>query len=159
MMLRVERDLGLLDILKIFADVCLLSVPLLLATHLIVRGSRGPEAEGSRGTGSAGTEQLLSSLKPERRGQLLALASEDHYVRIFTSAGSQLMHTRLVDAIAAAGEHNGCRVHRSWWVATGAVRSTSREGDRTIIELLDGTRVPVSRSYVLAARQAGLISA
>ena len=89
---------------------------------------------------------------------MLALESEDHYVRVRTTAGDELLHMRFGDALDRLPANLGSRVHRGWWVARGAVRSQRRDGDRVMIELLDGTEVPVSRSYAIAARQAGLIA-
>ena len=158
MLLRVERDLGPLDILAIFADVALLSVPLLLSTHLLIRPSVRNKTAQTMGAGAT-TDWLMSKVRPDRRGPLLALESDDHYVRVRTTAGEDLVHMRFGDAVAQLGSDAGRQVHRSWWVAMGAVRSQRREGDRVIIQLLDGTEVPVSRSYAIAAREAGLIGA
>ena len=159
MLLRVERDLGLIDVVQIFGDVALLSVPLLLATQLVIRRDAPTvdAAEPGADEGS-GTDWLLAKVRPERRGRLLALESDDHYVRVRTTSGDELLHMRFGDAVARLGPERGCRVHRSWWVASGAVRAQKREGDRIIVELLDGTEVPVSRSYAVAAREAGLIT-
>ena len=154
MLLRVERDLGLTDIVMIYGDVALLSVPLLLATHLLLRTPHTPPPQA---LSEEGIDWLLARLKPDRRGQLLALESEDHYVRVRTSAGDELLHMRFGDAVARLPAQLGSRVHRSWWVARDAVRSQRRDGDRILIQLLDGTEVPVSRSYAIAAREAGLI--
>lgn len=157
MWLRVERDLSFIDILQILGDVCLLSVPLLAVTHLVIR-SRASTHQIRVDTPDD-TDWLISRLPPQRRGRLLALESEDHYVRVRTSRGDELLHMRFGDAVSRLPPDIGSRVHRSWWVARDAVRSERREGDRIVIELLDGTQVPVSRSYIVSARAAGLITA
>ena len=54
MLLRVERDLSLVDVVKILGDVCLLSVPLLIATHLLVRSNEPPMRKSSKTKGSIG---------------------------------------------------------------------------------------------------------
>ena len=153
MLLRVERDLGPIDIIAIYGDVALLSVPLLLATHLIP--ARGVIAAPRIDHGD--TDWLIAKIRPERRGRLLALESDDHYVRVRTTAGEELLHMRFVDAVVRLGPQSGRQVHRSWWVATGAVQSQYKDGDRIILRLLDGTEVPVSRSYAVGAREAGLV--
>ena len=59
---------------------------------------------------------------------LLALEMEDHYLRIHTALGSDLILLRLRDALAELGTARGRQVHRSWWVAEGAVASVERTG-------------------------------
>jgi DNA-binding LytR/AlgR family response regulator len=87
----------------------------------------------------------------------LALASEDHYLRVYTARGDTLVHHRF-DALAELGDA-GVRVHRSWWVARAAVTGSEREGERIVLLLSNGLRVPVSRTYLIPAREAGLIAA
>ena len=157
MLLRVERDLGPGDVLAIFGDVLLLAIPLLLITELV--GKRPVQADnGIAAPGLvAGDSWLMSKLRPDRRGDLWALEADDHFVRVRTSLGSELLHMRFGDAVSRLGPERGCQVHRRWWVSANAVAASRRDGDRVLIELPDGTEVPVSRSRLLSARQAGLL--
>lgn len=154
--LRVERDLGPLDLAAIYGDVALIAVPL---TLLIVglRRRRGPDRPPDR-TGPAGdgaaADRLLAALPPERRGAILALAAEDHYLRVITDRGEALILKRFGDALADVAALDGLRVHRSWWVSRSAVASVERDGERLMLVLRGGFRVPVSRSYALAVREA-----
>ncbi len=100
---------------------------------------------------------ILDRVPLDRRGALLALSVEDHYVRIHTTRGSHLVLMRLSDAIREVGTVPGLRVHRSHWVARAAVTSARRDGDRAILTLRDGREVPVSRANLPALRQAGLL--
>lgn len=62
---------------------------------------------------------------------------------------------RLADAIAETGGDTGMQVHRSHWVAYGAVEGLEREAGKTprlILVMSDGARVPVSRSHAAAVR-------
>ncbi len=86
---------------------------------------------------------------------VLALHAEEHYLRIHYSEGSELIHYRFGDAVAAMPEELGLQVHRSWWVAGDAVRSARRGARRWQLELVDDTPVPVSDSYVKAVRERG----
>lgn len=86
--------------------------------------------------------------------ELLALSAEDHYLRIITAAGSDLVLMRLSDALAELGESAGLQVHRSWWVAQGAVRALGRDKGRMTLTLNNGLEVPVSRTYAAAVRTA-----
>ena len=95
---------------------------------------------------------FLGRVRPERRGKLLALQSDGHYLRVHTSAGSDLVLYRLSDAIRELGAEEGAQVHRSWWVAGTAV---SGERHREVLKLVNGLEVPVSRSFRLVARERG----
>ena len=86
---------------------------------------------------------------------ILALQSEDHYVRIHTDRGSELILLRLTDAITEMGTTPGARTHRSWWVSKGAVASVRRDNGRTALMLTNGAEAPVSRGYASELREAG----
>ncbi len=94
---------------------------------------------------------------PARLGRdLLALEMEDHYVRAHTAEGSDLILMRLRDAIAELAGLDGMQVHRSHWVAAAAVAGVERKPDgKLVLVLRNGLRVPVSRSYAPAVREAG----
>ena len=59
-------------------------------------------------------------------GVKIALQGEDHYVRIHTALGSELVLMRLGDAIQELDGLEGERVHRSWWVARRAVDQANK---------------------------------
>lgn len=99
----------------------------------------------------------LSARLPEklRGGAILALEGEDHYVRVHTDKGSDLVLIRLGDAVSEMGATPGARAHRSWWVARAAVKSVRRDNGRVTLVLTTGTEVPVSRGYASELREAG----
>ena len=105
--------------------------------------------------------RILARLPLRLRGaRLLALEAEDHYLRVHTDAGSDLILLRLADAIAEADDLPGARCHRSWWVARDAVMAVNRTGGRIILDIAPMAaaatiKVPVSRSYVGELRAAG----
>ncbi len=88
-------------------------------------------------------------------GTLLALESEDHYLRLHTGAGSELILMRLRDAIGQLTDTPGLQVHRSFWVASLAVARIERRGAQAQLILSNGFKVPVSRTYMTALRDAG----
>ncbi len=93
-----------------------------------------------------------------RTAELYAIASEDHYLRVYTSLGSDLILMRLADAVRELSGADGLQVHRSWWVARSAINDEKRENGRSFLVLPDGTEVPVSRSYRAKAKEAGLVA-
>ncbi len=88
-------------------------------------------------------------------GNLYAISSEDHYLRIQTARGSDLILMRLADALQELEGFDGMQVHRSWWVARQGVDKITRDNGRITLSLRDGTSVPVSRTYAPKIRQAG----
>jgi DNA-binding LytR/AlgR family response regulator len=60
----------------------------------------------------------------------------------------------IADAAAIIDPRLGLRVHRSWWVAKDGVRSLESTSGRTIARLVDDRSVPISRTYLPAARAA-----
>lgn len=94
-------------------------------------------------------------IPPALGRDLLALEMEDHYLRIHTAVGSDLILLRLRDAMAELGPKHGRQVHRSWWVADGAVTTSERNGARVLLVLRNGLKVPVSKSFREPAKEMG----
>lgn len=100
---------------------------------------------------------LLQRLPLARRGALIRIEAQDHYLCVTTVAGSALILMRMADAEALLQGADGLRVHRSHWVKRAAVRGHSRQDGRDFLLMADGSAVPVSRNSRAAAVQAGLI--
>jgi len=100
---------------------------------------------------------LLDRLPLDKRGPLLSLSVQDHYVEIVTTRGREMLLMRLSDAIRETVPTPGLQVHRSHWVATGQVTAARRDGVRAVLTLADGRDIPVSRSNIAAVREAGLL--
>ena len=88
-----------------------------------------------------------------RGGELWAVEAEDHYLRLHTSKGQDLILMRLADAIDELEGLEGAQVHRSWWVARDAVTDARRGDGRAVLTLKDGSEVPVSRTYARQLRE------
>lgn len=91
---------------------------------------------------------LQRQLPPERRGELLYLKSELHYLLVVTSQGRSLILCNLKDAIAELPANSGFSPHRSYWVSTAAVQKLSRQGRQGQLLLHDGSKIPVSRTQM-----------
>ena len=107
--------------------------------------------------GGTAPPALLDRLPLDKRGALVSLSVEDHYVRVRTTRGEAMVLMRLGDAIREAAPVAGLRVHRSHWVARDAVRAVRREGDRAVLQMTAGGDIPASRSHIPALREAGLL--
>jgi DNA-binding LytR/AlgR family response regulator len=90
-----------------------------------------------------------------RGAAIRAVQAEDHYLRIHTDRGSDLILMRLSDALEELEGLEGAQTHRSWWVAKDAVRDIARGDGRATLTLDGGVTAPVSRRYARALREAG----
>ncbi len=117
-----------------------------------------------RNTLKAGEINAVETLPPPaflqrsshlRAEDVLALQAEEHYVRIYSRDGSELIHCRFGEAADEMPPNLGLQVHRSWWVADSAVRSAQRGSRRWQLNLVTDVAVPVSDSYVAAVRERG----
>ena len=120
-------------------------------------GATGPGATGQSATGKA--PRLRARLSRGFVGDILALESEDHYVRVHGSRQSELLLIRLRDAIVEMDGCPGVQTHRSWWVARDAVADTVATGRAREIRLINGLRVPVARDSVYRLQQSGFLPA
>ncbi|TCT35265.1 LytTR family DNA-binding domain-containing protein [Martelella mediterranea] len=102
------------------------------------------------------TPRLVARLPLQKRGRLLSVSVSDHYVDVVTSAGREMLLMRLKDAIDETAPVEGLRIHRSHWVALEAVAEVAREDGRIVVVTSAGARLPVSRTYLPALREAGL---
>lgn len=103
------------------------------------------------------TPPLLDRLPFDKRGPLVALSVEDHYVRVQTTLGDEMLLMRLADAIREVGHTTGAQVHRSHWAAFDQVAKASRLGDRAVLHMKTGIDVPVSRANLPKLKEAGLL--
>lgn len=121
---------------------------------------QGQEQQPEPQTGNA-TAQAVAAPRfllrvPTRLGRdLLCLQAEDHYVRVHTALGDDLVLHRFSDAVEELDGMPGLQVHRSWWIAEAAVADVIRRDRKTWLRLRNGLEVPVSRTYQAAVREAG----
>lgn len=113
---------------------------------------------GKPATPVAAPPKFLERLPLKLRGaEVWAVEAEDHYLRLHTSKGQDLILLRLADAVAELEGIEGMQVHRSWWVARDAITDARRGDGRATLTLRDGAEVPVSRTYAGQLREKGWI--
>ena len=100
---------------------------------------------------------LLDRLPYAKRGALIALSAQDHYVGVHTARGTEMLLMRMSDAIKEAGPTVGLQIHRSHWVAMDQIANVRRINDRAEVVLSTGETRPISRGYMAAVRDAGLL--
>ena len=117
--------------------------------------------EAKAATSDSSSDQLAAFMErlpvKFRTAELHAISSEDHYLRVHTSLGEEMILMRLADAVRELAGADGLQVHRSWWVARQGIQDEKRIDGRSFLVLPSGTEVPVSRSYRAKAKEAGLI--
>lgn len=136
------------------APVVLISAVMTALNYLVNRTP--PQTHAPAEPATAPPVRFLERLPGKLRGSdLYAVEAEDHYLRLHTSFGSDLILLRLADAVAELEGIEGAQTHRSWWVARSAVASAARSDGRATLTLKDGAVAPVSRTYAKALREAG----
>jgi hypothetical protein len=102
--------------------------------------------------------RLLARLSPGFQAPIIALQSEDHYVRVHGRKGSELILIRLRDAIVEMAGVPGEQVHRSWWIAREGVIATIRAGRGWSLRLVNGELAPIARESVYRLRRSGFLA-
>jgi hypothetical protein len=116
-----------------------------------------PRSEAQSQPGRPDACRLALRLAPRMGHDILALQAEDHYVRVFTAEGSDLILMRLSDAIDELDGKEGLRIHRSWWVARSAIQGMTAKGRQKLLRLSNGVDAPVARDVVAQVKTLGWI--
>ena len=91
------------------------------------------------------TRPLWRQALPRELGDdVIAVSSELQYLRVWTTRGSALILGALQE-VEDTESMAGMRIHRSWWVHAGHVRTVRRKADGLVCQLSDGREIPVSR--------------
>lgn len=155
---------GVVPLIKLWPLVAIIVVPVvllaqLLRAHLKSRFEPGPTDAQTADPASdipvpPGVigDRLPRALK---QSPLLPLQAEDHYVRVYTEAGSDLILLKFRDALAAVDALPGYRLHRSWWAARHAVRSARFRSGTGSVDITGDITAPLSRIYIDALRADG----
>lgn len=145
----------------LFAAVAAVQLLIVYATTVTARTTDGAEVRGLiparpgpevEAIPAAFPSALLSRLPPAVGSDIIALETEDHYLRVHAAGGSALILMRMADAVALLDPQLGAQVHRRWWVAQAAVAGLRTEGQKLSLRLIDNTVVPVGRTFAAATR-------
>ncbi|HET6970802.1 MAG TPA: LytTR family DNA-binding domain-containing protein [Phenylobacterium sp.] len=101
-------------------------------------------------------EAFRQRLSAKRRAAVLfAIEAEDHYLRVHTEAGDELITARFGDALKELAAAPGFQTHRSWWVAADAIDDVRWKKGRGEAHLKCGLVVPISRANAPPLKAAG----
>lgn len=102
------------------------------------------DREDSRAEESAWPE-YLAEVQESKRGEIIGLTADQHYLKIETTSGESHIRGSLTDAIASLHELPGLQIHRSHWVAQSQVKRLIETDGVLYCEMNTGSRYPVSR--------------
>ena len=105
-----------------------------------------PEAE-------AAFRRRLSARR--RTARLIAVQAEDHYLRVHTDAGEELITARFAEALQELAAAHGFQTHRSWWIAADAIETVQWRKGTGEARLAGGLAAPVSRTHAPSLKAAG----
>lgn len=149
-------------ILTLYGQVLLLlgaiSVPVYTLADLqeAAQSSQPADADADTDESSQGLSLFRARLSNPPDGEILCLEMQDHYLKVHTATGTEMILCRMEDA-ARELQGLGQRVHRSWWVADAARHEVTRDGQKLVVRLSNGVQVPVGRTYRASLKAAGWI--
>lgn len=111
----------------------------------------------SRRAPSQPMPRLMRRLPTNFDGNIIRLNVNDHQVTVVTTDGDYSIRLRFGDAIEEMDPVDGFCTHRSHWVVKQAVSGWEKEKGKTYLRLVNGDRVPVSRTYRPELEEAGLL--
>lgn len=115
---------------------------------------QSPAADGVVVTPPRSSPAFMALLPENRRREdVIAIKAEQHYVRIYTRAGEDLVHERFRSVVSEFEYFGGQQVHRSYAVNPEFVQEVTSETGHLEVVLVSGLRVPVSRSYAAIAKR------
>jgi DNA-binding LytR/AlgR family response regulator len=155
--LTVEPGAPPQDILRMLPTAAATSIFFCLVAAYRHRSDAEPEvATAPAPAAEPPPPRFLERLPAKLSGaEVWAVEAEDHYLRVHTSRGQDLILMRLSDAIAELDGLPGARTHRSWWVARSAVAQAHRGDGRATLVLKNGVEAPVSRTHAASLRALG----
>lgn len=107
----------------------------------------------SEKNGLENNSSLINTLSPKYREQPLRLQAQEHYVKVSTCLGTELVLYKFGRALEELSNVAGLQVHRSYWVATDNIVGWTRKKNTIQLELKFGDPVPVSRRFEQSVRQ------
>ena len=99
------------------------------------------------------SRRILIGAEPVPLARLRHIQAREHHVHVVLDRTTITQRARLSDIVAQTEPDDGIQPHRSWWVAARVARGLSRDGQKHVLKLDDGTSVPVARSRLTEVRE------
>ena len=97
---------------------------------------------------------FAARLTTAKFSEIVALEAEDHYMRVHSSHGSELILYRLRDAVCELDPDIGIQTHRSFWVRRSAIKQLMSSKHGHSLVLVTDLRIPVSVSRLNQVKDA-----
>ncbi len=100
-------------------------------------------------------ERIFTALLPVgKRGELISVSADDHYVKVTTTNGVSHIRLNFSNALKLLSDAPGVQIHRSHWVRLTAVDELRSETNgKIILQLTDNSEFPVARSRAKELRE------
>ncbi len=113
--------------------------------------SHRPSASETRTPAAAKVLPFVAGSRLPAEAQVWAVKAEEHYIKLWSDRGVDLVRYRFSDAIKDLAGRDGTQVHRSWWIAWSAVVGSRSRGRSIELILRNGLSIPVSLAHKAAA--------
>lgn len=134
----------------LFAQVLFVNFGIFLLAGLLMRAAPPVNVEVTGATNPLAGRLPLHL----REARIHAIAAQDHYLEVYTSNGSALVHMTMREAETLMRGTRGLRVHRSYWVCLAAIERQVRRNGEHALFVTGGIEVPVSRRRLKDLRNA-----
>lgn len=121
-----------------------------------VPAAKDPDAEDPAKTVPLAPSGLILRLPQELGQDVIAISAEDHYVRVHTPKGNDLVLYRFSDAVHEMPTNRGLQVHRSHWVSLSDISSFEEVGRGYQVVLNEAVKIPVSQRYIEVLKARGV---
>ncbi len=135
---------------KILAICVMVSTLRFFVSKLVNRAVAVQEPQGDK-------VRLLRRLPDEADQTVLRLSAEGHIVHVVMAQSRHRLRMRFSDAVDEMDAADGFCIHRSHWVARGAIAGHKTVNGRPVLILTNGDEVPVSRKYQPDLEAAGVL--
>jgi hypothetical protein len=105
------------------------------------------EIAALRSPAQQATAALIDGTRLPPNAILLGIKAEQHYIKIWSDQGNDLVRCRFKDLEEILEPCNGLQVHRSWWVNLDRVQKIRSNGRKLELFISDDLVVPVSAAY------------
>lgn len=152
-----QSGITMAGFLRTMSFVALVSLGISISRRLIALVFAPPPERPVVPEPDAELPRLARRLPSGFDGNVIRLNVKDHQVNVVTTEGDYALRLRFGDAVDEMAPVDGFCTHRSHWVARRAVSGAEKDQGKTYLRLVNGDRVPVSRTYMPDLEDAGLL--
>lgn len=142
----ILSDVFVWNAMAMFVGLCLAELGALMFFAIHPTASPKPDDSTSM-KGPIKTKILTIGTHKIPVADLVHIKSEDHYCHVFHKNGDLYVRAKFRGLIDQVDPALGMIVHRSHWVAFGAVKSVDISRQSPCVRLITGTEAPISKAH------------